>query len=54
MLPEKGTGEVLSESPVRAEGDPSANKGQDTLRSLVLLLSGPTLLPGEWELSIST
>lgn len=46
MLPEKRAGEVLSENPTRAQGDRRANKGQDTLRSLVLFLCVPTFLPG--------
>lgn len=51
MIPEKGTGEVLSENPLRAKGDRSTNKDQDTSGSLVLLLCVLTLLSGEWELS---
>lgn len=54
MLPEKGTGEVLSENPIRPKGDPSTIKGQDALRSLMLLLHVLTLLAREWELSIGT
>lgn len=48
MLPEKGTGEVLSENPMRAKGDPSTNKGRDiekpraycSVRQLCFLESG--------------
>jgi len=54
MLPERGAGDVLPGNPVRAEGDPSTNKGQDTSRSLVLSPRVPSLLQGEWELSTST
>lgn len=38
MLSEKGTGQVLSESPMRAKSDPGTKKDKDTLRNLVLLL----------------